>query len=61
MTSAEVKYLLKRLRQLLDGKLKEEETIRFYEPDLEFTLYPKNDLCGYRKVRYIPRRIRAGY
>lgn len=53
MTSAEVKYLLKRLEQLLDGKLKEEETIRFYEPDLEFTLYPKNDLCDTGKYAYI--------
>lgn len=53
MTSTEVKYLLKRLEQLLDGKLKEEETIGFYEPDLEFTLYPKNNLRDTGKYAYI--------
>lgn len=47
MTSAEVERLLNGLQKLLNDELKEKEEIGFYEPDLEFDLYPKGDTENY--------------
>lgn len=44
MTSAEIENLMIMLKKLLKDELKEKEEIGFYEPDLEFTLYPKINL-----------------
>ena len=44
MTSMEIDELVFKVRNLLDGKLKEKEHIEFYQPDIEFLLYPKNNL-----------------
>ena len=53
MTSAEVERLLKKLEELLQDELKEDENIGFYEPDLEFHLYPKLSLWNTGKYTYI--------
>ena len=53
MTSAEVEILLNWLEKLLNDELEEKEEIGFYEPDLEFTLYPKINLWNTGKYAYI--------
>lgn len=53
MTSAEVERLLNGLQKLLNDELKEKEGIGFYEPDLEFDLYPKVNLWDTEKYAYI--------
>lgn len=53
MTSAEVERLLKMIEKLLNDELEEKEKIRFYEPDLEFILYPKINLWDTGKYTYI--------
>lgn len=53
MTSAEVERLLKMIEKLLNDELEEKEKIRFYEPDLEFILYPKINLWDTGKYAYI--------
>lgn len=53
MTSAEVDNLLGELEILLNDELKEKLEIGFYEPDLEFVLYPKINLWDTGKYVYI--------
>ena len=53
MTSAEIENLMIMLKKLLKDELKEKEEIGFYEPDLEFTLYPKINLCDTGEYMYI--------
>lgn len=53
MTSAEVEKILEMLEKLLNGELEEKEEIGFYEPDLEFYLYPKINLWNTGKYAYI--------
>ena len=53
MTYAEVEGLINMMEKLLNDELKEKEEIEFYEPDLEFTLYPKINLWDTGKYTYI--------
>lgn len=53
MTSAEVERLLNGLQKLLNDELKEKEGIGFYEPDLEFDLYPRMNLWDTGDYAYI--------
>ena len=53
MTSAEIERLLKMIEKLLKDELEEKEEIGFYEPDLEFTLYPKINLWDTGNYAYI--------
>lgn len=53
MTSVEVEKILEMLEKLLNGELEEKEEIGFYEPDLEFYLYPKINLWNTGKYAYI--------
>lgn len=53
MTSAEVERLLNGLQKLLNDELKEKEGIGFYEPDLEFDLYPRMNLWDTGDYSYI--------
>lgn len=53
MTSAEIERLLKMIEKLLNDELEEKEGIGFYEPDLEFTLYPKINLWDTGNYAYI--------
>lgn len=53
MTSAEVERLLNGLQKLLNDELKEKEVIGFYEPDLEFDLYPRMNLWDTGDYSYI--------
>ena len=55
MTSAEVERLLNGLQKLLNDELKEKEGIGFYEPDLEFDLYPKMNLWDTGNYAYIKK------
>ena len=52
-TYAEVEGLINMMEKLLNDELKEKEEIEFYEPDLEFTLYPKINLWDTGKYTYI--------
>ena len=53
MTSTELNLLYKKLKQLLHDELDEKETISFFEPDLEFELYPKINLRDTGNYIYI--------
>lgn len=53
MTSSEVEEMLKAMKKNLKDELEEKEEIRFYEPDLEFILYPKLNLLDTGKYTYI--------
>ncbi len=40
----EIENLAEKLGELLDGKLEEDEQVEFFQPDLEFLLYPSEDV-----------------
>lgn len=53
MTFAEIEKMLKAMKKILKDELEEKEEIGFYEPDLEFILYPKINLLDTGKYTYI--------